>query len=79
VEGAKLQDAVRAADYGKWEGYYTAGDWLVDVPATIALMKAYQGRLEGREVLEHVLLWAKDGSLAYTMIKAYQGAQRDQF
>jgi hypothetical protein len=78
-EGASLQDALRAADYGKWQNYYTAGDWLVDVPATIALMKAYQGKLEGKAVPENVLLWAKDGTFAYTMIKAYQGGQRDQF
>lgn len=79
AEGAKLQDALRAADYGKWQGYYTAGDWLVDVPATSALMKAYQGKLEGREVPEYVVLWAKDATFAYTMIKAYQGGQHDQF
>jgi hypothetical protein len=78
-EGASLQDALRAADYGKWHNYYTAGDWLVDVPATIALMKAYQGKLEGKAVPESVLLWAKDAAFAYTMIKAYQGGQRDQF
>ena len=79
AEGAKLQDTLRAADYGKWQNYYTAGDWLVDVPATIALMKAYQGKLEGKAVPESVLVWAKDGAFAYTMIKAYQGGQRDQF
>jgi hypothetical protein len=79
AEGAKLQDALRAADYGKWQNYYIAGDWLVDVPATIALMKAYQGKLEGKAVPENVLDWAKDGAFAYSMIKAYQGGQRDQF
>ena len=79
AEVAKLQDSLRAADYGKWQNYYTASDWLVDVPATMALMKAYQGKLEGKKIPEYVLLWAKDGTLAYTMIKAYQGAQRDQF
>ena len=79
AEGEKLQGALRAADYGKWKDYYTAGDWLVDVPLTISLMKAYQGKLEGKEVPENVLVRAHDSGFAYTMIKAYQGDQRDQF
>jgi hypothetical protein len=78
-EGEKLQDAMRAADYGQWQGFYTSGDWLVDVPLTMALMKAYRDKLEGRKVSEHVLEWAKDSAFAYTMIKAYQGGERDQF
>jgi hypothetical protein len=79
AEGEKLQDALRAADYGKWKDFYTAGDWLLDVPLTMALMKAYQGKLEGKEVPENVLVRAQDASLGYTMTKAYQGDERDQF
>ena len=78
AEGEKLQDALRAADYGKWQGYYTDGDWIVDVTLTLSLMRAYQGKLEGKVVPEGVLVRAK-GDFAYTMIKAYQGGQRDQF
>jgi hypothetical protein len=77
-EGEELQGAMRAAGYGRWGGYYTAGDWLLDVALTIALMKAYQNKLEGWAVPEHILEWAKDSAFAYTMIKAYQGGQRDQ-
>jgi hypothetical protein len=77
-EGEELQGAMRAAEYGPWRGYYTAGDWLLDVPLTIALMKAYQNKLEGRAVPEHVLEWARDSAFGYAMIKAYQGGQRDQ-
>lgn len=78
-EGEKLQDALRAAEYDKWKGYYTAGDWLLDVPLTMALMKAYQGKLEGKEVSENVLARASDKGFGYDMIKGYQGDQRDQF
>jgi len=35
--------------------------------------------LEGKEVPENLLVRAEDAALAYTMIKAYQGDQRDQF
>jgi hypothetical protein len=78
-EGEKLQDALRAAEYGKWKGYYTAGDWLLDVPLTMALMRAYRGKLQGKEVSENILAKARDKGFAYDMIKAYQGDQRDQF
>ncbi len=79
AEGEKLQGALRAADYGKWQGYYTDGDWIVEVPLTISLMKAYQGKLEGKAVPEDLLVRAKDLAFAYSMMKAYQGGQRDQF
>ena len=78
-EGEEVQDALRAADYGQWDGFYTSGDWLVNVPLTLTLIKGYQNRLEGQEVPENVLVRAKDDSFAYTMIKAYQGGQRVQF
>jgi hypothetical protein len=79
AEGEKLQDALRAAEYGQWENFYTTGDWLLDVPLTVALMRAYQGKLEGKEVPENLLVRAEDAALGYTMIKAYQGDQHDQF
>ena len=78
-EGEEVQDALQAADYGQWDGFYTSGDWLVNVPLTLTLIKGYQNRLEGQEVPENVLVRAKDDSFAYTMIKAYQGRQRVQF
>jgi len=36
-------------------------------------------KLEGKEVPENILIRAQDRGFAYTMIKAYQGDQRDQF
>ena len=78
-ECEKVQDALRAAEYGKWKGFYTTGDWLVNVPLTLALMKAYQGKLEGKEVPKNILLWGQDSGHGYPLIKAYQGDQRVQF
>ena len=79
LEEEAVQEALQAADYGKWRGFYTRGDWLVDVPLTLALIKAYQGKLEGREVPEDVLARVQDSRFAYTMIKAYQGGRRVEF
>ena len=78
-EGAKVQEALRAAEYGKWGGFYTAGDWLVNVPLTMAMLKAYQGKLEGREIPKNIMIWVPDSGHGYPLIKAYQGDQRDQF
>jgi hypothetical protein len=78
-ESDELEGAMRAAGYGQWRGFYNSGDWLLDVPLTIALMKAYEDKLEGRSIPPHIFEWANDGGFAYSMIKAYQGGQRDQF
>jgi len=78
-EGEKIQDALRAAEYGKWKGFYTAGDWLINVLLTMALMKAYQGKLEGKEIPQNILIWGPDSGHGYPLIKAYQGDERDQF
>ncbi len=79
VEGAAIEAAFEAADYGKWRNFYTAGDWLLDVPRTLALVRAYQDKLEGRPVPENAIIRAKDGGFAYWMITAYQGTQQVQF
>jgi len=79
AECEKLQNAMRAAEYGKWKGFYTTGDWLLDVPLTMALMKAYQGKLEGKEVPENILVRAQPNDFGYTMITAYEANQRVQF
>ena len=47
AEGEKLQDALRAADYGKWQGYYTDGDWIVEVPLTISFNEGLSGQIGG--------------------------------
>ena len=78
-ECQQLLDAMRAAEYGKWKGFYTAGDWLVNVPLTLGLLQAYQGKLEGKEVPLNIMVWGPDSGHGYPLIKAYQGTQRVQF
>ena len=78
-ECQQILDALRAAEYGKWKGYYTAGDWLLDIPLTLAMLKAYQGKLEGREVPYNTSLWGRGSDHGYPLIKAYQGDERDEF
>jgi hypothetical protein len=60
------------------ERYYTAGDWLLDVPRTIALARAYEDKLSGRPVPENAVIRAKDGGMPYWMITAYQATQKVQ-
>ncbi len=86
---AKLRSAIReceaaagalhAAEYGKWKGFYTEGDWLLDTPRTLALARTYLDLLEGRPVSENAIVRAKDTGFAYFRITAYQGTQAVQF
>jgi len=71
--------AMRKAEYGKWQGFYTQGDWLLDTPRTLLLAHAYLDKLEGRPVLENAIIRAQDAGFAYHMITAYQGKQAVQF
>jgi hypothetical protein len=34
-EGQAIMHALRGAEYGKWKGFYTDGDWPLDVPLSI--------------------------------------------
>jgi hypothetical protein len=79
-EGQALMTALRAADYGKWRGFYTDGDWLVDVPLTLEITQAYLDQIKGvRVVPENLLIRVEDGGFGYHMITAYQGTQQVQF
>jgi hypothetical protein len=75
---AALQ-AMRKAEYGKWRGFYTKGDWLLDTPRTLLLAQAYLDKLEGRAVPENAIIRGNDAGFAYHMITAYQGTQAVQF
>jgi hypothetical protein len=79
AEAHAAESALEAADYGKWRGYYTNGDWLLDFPRTIALANAYVDRLQGRQVPEDAVIRAQDGGFAYHMITAYQGTEEVRF
>jgi hypothetical protein len=78
-EGESASAALHAAEYGKWKGFYTEGDWLLDSPRTLALARAYLDSLEGRPVSENAIIRAKDTGFAYFRITAYQGTQAVQF
>lgn len=85
-DARKVVEALRAAEYGKWEGFYSKGDLFVNVRLTLALAEAYQGMLEGRPVPESLLAAAEpyqgypvDSSPHYRIIKAYQDKQQVQF
>ena len=69
------QAALHSAEYGKWKDFYTAGDWLVDGPRTLALERAYLDKLKGRPVPQNAVVRAKDTGFAYARITAYQGTQ----
>jgi len=82
-----LLAALRAAEYGQWAGFYTVGDWFVDIPLTLHLAKACRTKLEGRPLspVERTVLESaerhlrEDTSSVYIRIKAYQIGQRVQF
>jgi hypothetical protein len=78
-EGELASAALHAAEYGKWKGFYTEGDWLLDTPRTLALARTYLDQLEGRPVSENAIIRAKDTGFAYFRITAYQGTQAVQF
>lgn len=78
-EGQEIENALQAADYGKWVGFYTRGDWLLDVPLTLNLARAYIRQLDGDGMDQNVMVRAQDDGFAYHMITAYQGTQAVQF
>ncbi len=74
-EGEAATAALQAAGYGKWKGFYTQGDWLLNSHLTLTLCRAVADRLEGRPVSENTAIRARDTGFAYHMITAYQGTQ----
>ncbi len=80
-------DALRQAEYGKWAGFYTLGDWFVDIPLTLHLAEACLAQLRGQPLStgqQATLARAErylrdDTSHVYIKIKAYQKGQKVQF
>lgn len=80
----QILTALRAADYGKWQGFYTKGDWFVDIPLTLAMAKVARDKFEGRSlsVAQSVVLKSvkynlnHNTSAVFKKIKAYQDGQR---
>jgi hypothetical protein len=83
---ATLQ-TLREAEYGKWAGFYTLGDWFVDIPLTLQLAEACLAQLRGQALStdqQATLARAErylrdDSSHVYIKIKAYQKGQKVQF
>lgn len=80
-------EELRKAEYGKWAGFYTLGDWFVDMPLTLHLAEAYLAQLRGHQLTaaqQSTLSRAErmlrdDSSHLFTRIKAYQDGQTVQF
>ncbi|MCX6622229.1 MAG: hypothetical protein NTY38_14405, partial [Acidobacteria bacterium] len=83
----KVLDALRDAGYGRWDGFYTKGDWFVNVPLTMALAEVCRKHLEGgqlsasdRETMEAADQYiTANSSKGFVKIKAYQGSRRVEF
>jgi hypothetical protein len=80
-------DAAKAADYGKWQGFHTRGDWFDDVPLTLALARVCATKLAGdkltsaqQETLKLGVHYIhEDTSIVYIRAKAYQKGQKVKF
>ena len=73
ADAAKVLEAMKAAEYGKWKGFYD-GDLMVDVRHSIALMNAAIEKVETGKPTEGVRITVYDD--AYGRLKAYQGNRR---
>ena len=85
-EARAVLDALRKAEYGKWAGFYTLGDWFVDMPLTLHVAEACLAQLRGQRLSE-----AQQTTLAraerllredihlFAKVKAYQQGQKVQF
>jgi hypothetical protein len=58
-EGEAAQAAMHAAEYGKWKGFYSEGDWLLDTPLTLALERTFLDHLQGRPLDENIVIRAR--------------------
>jgi hypothetical protein len=82
-----IQTALRDAEYGQWAGFYSLGDWFVDIPLTLRLAEACRTRLAGRALSpteQKTLDTAarinrEDTSYVYIKIKAYQKGRQVEF
>jgi len=79
--------AAKAADYGKWQGFHTRGDWFDNVPLTLALARVGASKLAGDKLTAEQQQTLKlgvdyihaDTSSVYIRIKAYQKGQKVKF
>jgi hypothetical protein len=84
---ADVQAALKSAEYGRWKGFYTLGDWFVNVPLTAGLAEALSRKLAGQaltasdqetvKLADHYI--NANTSDVYIRIKAYQGTRKVEF
>ncbi len=77
VELERVLEALHAAEYGKWAGFYQ-GDLFVNVRHSLAMARAYRDKLEGKPLPSDVPLAVRAAD-PYVTLKAYQRDQRVQF
>ena len=82
-----IQEDLHEAEYGKWEGFYSLGDWFVDIPLTLQLAEVCRAHLAGRPLSpaeRKTLARAErinreNTSYVFIKIKGYQEGQKVQF
>jgi hypothetical protein len=82
-----IQADLHEAEYGKWAGFYTLGDWFVDIPLTLRLAEVCRAHLADRPLSpaeQETLTTAErinreNTSYVYITIKKYQEGQKVQF
>ena len=82
-----IQADLREAEYGQWAGFYTLGDWFVDIPLTLRLAEVCRTHFAGRplsaaeqETLDAAIRINRENtSYVFIKIKAYQEGQKVKF
>ena len=82
-----IQADLREAEYGQWAGFYTLGDWFVNIPLTLRLAEVCRSHIAGRplsaaeqQTLDTaVRINRENTSYVFIKIKAYQGGQKVRF
>ena len=82
-----IQADLREAEYGQWAGFYTLGDWFVDIPLTLRLAEVCRTHLAGRplsaaeqQTLDTaVRINRENTSYVFIKIKAYQEGRQVKF
>ena len=84
---SRIQADLRQAEYGQWAGFYTLGDWFVDVPLTLRLAEVCRSYIAGRPLspaeqqtlATAVRINRENTSYVFIKIKEYQEGQKVKF
>jgi hypothetical protein len=83
----EVREDLRLGEYGQWEGFYTLGDWFIDVPLTLRLAEVCRSHVVGRPLSpaeQETLALAErinreNTSYVFKNIKPYQAGQKVRF